>query len=124
MVAYSWFKDAINIAVLVSTLTALVWYILAMVCLLLLRRWEPQLFSALQGTASALAAGPSCAAVGICGVRVQRHRACEGSTAVDGRAVCAGTRLLLVLGPRQLESAAPEELAARQARPAREEMQK
>ena len=39
-----WFQDAINVAVLVSTLTALIWYILAMVCLWLLRRREPGLF--------------------------------------------------------------------------------
>lgn len=40
-----WFKDAITLAVLVSTLTALVWYILAMGCLYVLRRREPQLFA-------------------------------------------------------------------------------
>jgi len=44
VVANYWFKDAIAIAVLVSTLTALIWYILAMVCLWLLRRREPGLF--------------------------------------------------------------------------------
>jgi ethanolamine permease len=45
VVANLWFKDAIAVAVLVSTLTALVWYILAMGCLFVLRRREPQLFS-------------------------------------------------------------------------------
>jgi ethanolamine permease len=44
IVANIWFKDAIALAVLVSTLTALIWYILAIVCLLILRRREPQLF--------------------------------------------------------------------------------
>ena len=39
-----WFRKAIDVAVLVSTLTALVWYILAMGCLFVLRRREPQLF--------------------------------------------------------------------------------
>ena len=39
-----WFKEAIAVAVLVSTLTALVWYILAMGCLWVMRRREPQLF--------------------------------------------------------------------------------
>jgi ethanolamine permease len=43
-VANLWFKDAIAVAVLVSTLTALIWYILAMGCLFLLRRREPHLF--------------------------------------------------------------------------------
>ena len=42
------FKDAINLAVLVSTLTALVWYILAMGCLFVLRKREPELFSRYQ----------------------------------------------------------------------------
>jgi ethanolamine permease len=44
VVANVWFKKAIDVAVLVSTLTALIWYILAMGCLFLLRRREPQLF--------------------------------------------------------------------------------
>jgi ethanolamine permease len=44
VVANLWFKDAIAVAVLVSTLTALIWYILAMGCLFLLRRREPHLF--------------------------------------------------------------------------------
>lgn len=40
-----WFEDAIAVAVLVSTLTALLWYILAMGCLFILRKREPELFS-------------------------------------------------------------------------------
>ena len=44
VVASWWWKDAGEVAVLVSTLTALIWYILAMGCLFLLRRREPHLF--------------------------------------------------------------------------------
>jgi ethanolamine permease len=44
VVASYWFKEAIDVAVLVSTLTALLWYILAMGCLFVLRRQEPALF--------------------------------------------------------------------------------
>jgi ethanolamine permease len=44
VIANYWFKKAIDVAVLVSTLTALVWYILAMACLFRLRRREPALF--------------------------------------------------------------------------------
>jgi ethanolamine permease len=44
IVANLWFKDAVAVAVLVSTLTALVWYILAMGCLFVLRQREPNLF--------------------------------------------------------------------------------
>jgi amino acid transporter len=44
VIAGRWYKDAIDVAVLVSTLTALIWYILAIGCLFVLRRPEPQLF--------------------------------------------------------------------------------
>lgn len=44
VVANLWFKDAIAVALLVSTLTALIWYILAMGCLYVLRLREPSLF--------------------------------------------------------------------------------
>ncbi len=44
VVASYWFKEAIDVAVLVSTLTALIWYVLAIFCLFLLRRCEPSLF--------------------------------------------------------------------------------
>ena len=43
-VAALWFRQAVDVAVLVSTLTALVWYILAMGCLYVLRLREPGLF--------------------------------------------------------------------------------
>jgi ethanolamine permease len=52
VVASIWFKNAINIAVLVSTLTALVWYALAMACLTVLRRREPALFRAYRAPVS------------------------------------------------------------------------
>jgi ethanolamine permease len=44
VIANLWFADAVSIAVLVSTLTALIWYILAMLCLYILRRRNPELF--------------------------------------------------------------------------------
>ncbi len=43
VVASVWFKDAIMVAILVAGLASLVWYVLAMVCLLRLRRREPSL---------------------------------------------------------------------------------
>jgi len=43
-VANLWFKAAVDVAVLVSTLTALIWYILAMGCLYILRLRESGLF--------------------------------------------------------------------------------
>lgn len=44
VVASLWLWDAIKVAVLGAGLAALVWYVLAMVCLLVLRRREPGLF--------------------------------------------------------------------------------
>src|SRR5262249_6854018 len=44
VIANLFFKDAIAVAVLVSTLTALLWYILSMGCLFVLRRREAHLF--------------------------------------------------------------------------------
>ena len=45
VVANLWFPGAIVLAILVSTLTALIWYILAIGCLFVLRRREPHLFA-------------------------------------------------------------------------------
>jgi ethanolamine permease len=44
VVASLWWENVGTVAVLVSTLTALIWYILAMGCLFILRRREPRLF--------------------------------------------------------------------------------
>lgn len=48
VIANLWFEAAIKVAVLVAGLTSLVWYVLAMGCLLALRRREPALFGAFQ----------------------------------------------------------------------------
>jgi amino acid transporter len=118
MVASLWFKEAIDVAVLVSTLTALVWYILAIGCLFVLRRREPQLFRtyrapvyrALPATVVLL----SVFAVSVySGIKTQ---------------VLPLTALLYALGLAyfwfrshgRIQPAAPEELAARQARPREE----
>jgi ethanolamine permease len=44
-VANLWFVESIKLAVLVAGLASLIWYILAMVCLLVLRSREPDLFT-------------------------------------------------------------------------------
>jgi ethanolamine permease len=124
VVAYFWFEDAINIAVLVSTLTALVWYILAMVCLLLLRRREPHLFRAYRAPLPRL--------LPVLVVLLSAFAAYVYSGIKHANVVLALTAGLYALGlgyywfwaRARLESAAPEELAARQARPAKEEMRK
>jgi ethanolamine permease len=120
-VAYFWFKDAINIAVLVSTLTALVWYILAMVCLLLLRRSEPHLFKTYRAPLPRL--------LPVLVVLLSAFAAYVYSGIEHATEVLSLTAGLYALGlgyywlwsRARLESAAPEELAARQARPTREE---
>jgi ethanolamine permease len=48
VIASYWFKEAIDVAVLVSTLTALIWYILAIACLFRLRCRETSLFDKYQ----------------------------------------------------------------------------
>jgi ethanolamine permease len=120
VVANFWFKNAIDVAVLVSTLTALVWYILAMGCLFVLRQREPQLFHryraplyrALPLTVVLLSVFAVCI---YSGIRTQ---------------VVPVTALLYALGlsyywfwahPR-IQTAAPEELAARAETPLREEV--
>jgi len=45
VIASVWFKEAIELAILVAGLASLVWYILAMFCLWTLRRRSPHLFS-------------------------------------------------------------------------------
>jgi ethanolamine permease len=116
--ASKWLKDAIDVALLVSTLTALIWYILAIVCLFVLRRRDPQLFAkyrtplprVLPISVLALAAF---AATMYAVINVQ---------------VIPFTLLLYGLGMgyywlwacRRIQQAAPEELAARRDRPDQE----
>jgi ethanolamine permease len=119
VVASVWYPEVGTVAVLVSTLTALVWYILAMGCLFVLRRREPGLFARyrtpvyriLPVTVVALAAF---AAVMYSVINVQ---------------VIPLTALLyaLALGyywfraHGRIQQAAPEELTARRAQPAQSE---
>src|SRR5207249_503847 len=113
--------DAINIAVLVSTLTALVWYILAMVCLFLLRRWEPHLFRAYRTPLPRL--------LPILVILLSAFAAYVYSGIEQAKPVLLLTAGLYASGlgyywfwaRSRLQGAAPEELAARQARPPREE---
>ena len=95
VVANLWFDQAVAVAVLVSTLTALIWYILAMGCLFVLRRREPDC-SAMYRALCTHAAGRRGAAFGFCRLRVQRHRR-QGDSA-HRAVVRAGRGLFLVLG--------------------------
>jgi ethanolamine permease len=111
VVANYWFEKAITVAVLVSTLAALVWYILAMLCLWLLRRRESSLFVAYRA--------PLYHALPIAVVALSAFALVMYGVINDK--VIGLTMLLYNLGlgyyvfwgRRNIETAAPEELAAR-----------
>ncbi len=118
VVANYWFEAAINVAVLVSTLTALIWYILAMLCLFLLRRREPALFNKyrtpLYLVLPVLVVVLSTFAVclyGIINVKV---------IPLTVALYAAGLGYFWFWARKRLQQAAPEELAARHAHPAKE----
>jgi ethanolamine permease len=111
VVANVWYKDAIAVAVLVSSLAALVWYILAMVCLFLLRRREPGLFTRYRAPLERtlpvvviLLAGFAAVVYG--GLNVEVLPLTVGLYAF-------GIGYFGVWARRRLQNAAPEELAAR-----------
>jgi ethanolamine permease len=115
-----WSDDVGERAVLISTLTALLWYILAMGCLFVLRRREPQLFQTYQA--------PMYRVLPVTVVALSVFAAYMYS--VISLKVIPLTALLyaLALGyfwfwahPR-IQQAAPEELAARQTRVTAEEV--
>lgn len=107
-----WFKDAIDVAVLVSTLTALLWYMVAVFCLFLLRRKEPGIFERYRT--------PLYRMLPITVVLLSAFAAIM--YAMTNVTVVLLTVALYALGfiyfglwaRKRLQSAAPEELAARQ----------
>src|SRR5262249_3458804 len=120
VVANLWFKDAIAVAVLVSTLTALVWYILAMGCLFVLRKREPQLFRTYQAPLFRVL---PITVVALCIFAVYMY-------SVINVKVIPLTVLLYALGLCYywfwsyplIQHAAPEELAARQPQSVKQEL--
>jgi ethanolamine permease len=115
VVANLWFKDAVAVAVLVSTLTALIWYVLAMVCLYVLRRRDPHLFGHYRAPAARIL--PAVVIV------LSVFAALVYGGIDNGGVVLALTGALYALGlgyyvfwaRHRLQSAAPEELGARSA---------
>jgi ethanolamine permease len=115
VVANLWLKDAIAVALLVSTLTALVWYILAMGCLYVLRRREPHLFgkyrAPLTKVLPALVVLLSAFAVYVySGIDVK-------VIPLTALLYALGLAYYWFWGHARIQSAAPEELAARHAQP-------
>jgi ethanolamine permease len=113
IIASLWFKEAIDVAVLLSTLTALIWYILAIGCLFVLRRREPELFHKYQTPLHRL--------LPIMVVLLSTFAACMYSVAkvevipVTLILYAAGLGYFWFVGRSRLQAAAPEELAARHA---------
>jgi len=115
VIASIWFRKAIDVAVLVSTLTALVWYILAMGCLLVLRRREPQLFTTYRAPVYRVLPAT---------VVLLSAFAVYVYSGIDVKVIPL-TALLYALGlayywfwaHARIQTAAPEELAARHSRP-------
>jgi ethanolamine permease len=115
VVAGLWFSEAIYVAVLVSTLTALVWYILAMGCLWALRRREPGLFRTYRAPVywllPVMVILLSVFAVFVySGINVN-------VIPLTALLYALGLAYYWFWGHRRLQKAAPEELAARQAQP-------
>jgi len=121
VIANYWFDKAIAVAVLVSTLTALLWYILAMICLYILRRREPNLFQHYRA--------PVYRMLPIVVIVMSLFCAWVYIGIDHADEVLALTVVLYAVGlgyyffwaRRRLETAAPEELAARHARTTRNE---
>jgi ethanolamine permease len=119
VLASVWYADMAKVAVLVSTLTALVWYILAMGCLFVLRRREPQLFQTYRA--------PLYRVLPVTVVVLSVFAAYMYT--VINISVIPLTALLYIVGlgyywfwgHERIQHAAPEELAARQPRAAQEE---
>ncbi len=114
VVASYWFKEAIDVAVLVSTLTALIWYILAIGCLFVLRRREPELFhkyrTPLYRVLPITVVVLSIFAITMYGViNVQ-------VIPLTALLYAGGLAYFWFVARHRLQAAAPEELAARQAR--------
>jgi ethanolamine permease len=114
------YPEAVSVAILVSTLTALIWYVLAMLCLYVLRRRAPHLF----GTYRA----PVYRLLPLVVIVLSVFAAVVYSGLKDADKVLPLTAVLYAVGlgyyllwaRRRLQSAAPEELAARQAGPVKE----
>jgi ethanolamine permease len=109
---WKWLTEAINVTVLVSTLTALIWYILAISCLFLLRRREPQLFAKyrtpLHNILPITVVVLSVFAVymyGVINVKV---------IPLTALLYALGIGYYVFVAHRRIQPAAPEELAARQ----------
>jgi ethanolamine permease len=113
VVANLWYPPAITLAILVSTLTALVWYILAICCLFILRRREPALFSKYRAP---LAIVLPVAVVVLSAFAAWTYGASNSQVLPATAGLYAvGMAYYFLWSRARIQSAAPEELSARQA---------
>jgi ethanolamine permease len=112
VLANLWFKEAIEVAVLVTALAALVWYVLAMVCLFVLRRREPELFA---GYRAPVARVLPAAVVVLSVFAACVYGGIKVEVILPTLALYAlGIAYFAIWGRRRIRQAAPEELAVRQ----------
>jgi ethanolamine permease len=113
VVANLWFKDAVGVAVLVSTLTALIWYILAMVCLYVLRRRHPELFRNYRAPVYKILPAVVIALSVFAALVYSGIQHAGEVIALAGGLYAVGLGYYLLWGRHHLQAAAPEELGAR-----------
>jgi ethanolamine permease len=118
VVANYWFEEAINVAVLVSTLTALIWYILAIGCLFHLRRREPSLFEKYRTPLYRIL--PISVVVLSLFAVVMYSIINVKVIPLTGALYAGGLGYFWFWARKRLQHAAPEELTARRAHPVKE----
>jgi ethanolamine permease len=115
VVANLWFDKAVGIAVLVSTLTALIWYILAMVCLYVLRWRNPELFRNYRAPVYWLLPVVVIVLSVFAGVVYSGIEDANVVLALAAGLYAIGLGYYFCWGRNHLQTAAPEELGARAA---------
>ena len=106
-----WFQEEINVAVLISTFTALIWYIMAMVCLIVLRSRQPGLFARYRAPFGILL---PIMVVLLSALAVWVYSAIDVKILpITAAFYIAGVAYYLVWAKPRLQTAAPEELSSR-----------
>ena len=107
------FKEAIDVAVLVTTLTAIIWNIWAMFCLYLLRRRNPELFGSYRAPVHHILPG---IVIVLSAFAVYVYSGIDNAQyviALTAALYVLGLGYYAIWGRHCLQAAAPEELAAR-----------
>jgi ethanolamine permease len=121
VVANVWFADAVGVAVLVSTLTALIWYILAMICLYILRWRTPELFRNYRAPVYKILPAVVIVLSVFAGLVYSGIDHAGVVMAIAAGLYGVGLGYYGIWGRHRLQAAAPEELGARAATAVRKE---